>query len=162
VIRERIDLAYRTLKDPEARRTYDEELARRREEEPEPILADPAALVMAVSEAVEAVESVEALELDEIDDGDGEFDGPRLRRVRLRQGVELEHIARITKVNPSYLRFIEEERFDELPAAVYVRGFVMGYAGCIGLDPEHVAQTYMQRLERVRPTQKPRKVFSRR
>ena len=37
-------------------------------------------------------------------------------------------------MNPTYLAFIEDERFDGLPAAVYVRGFVMGYAGCLGLD----------------------------
>ena len=50
-------------------------------------------------------------------------------------------------MNPTYLRFIEEERFDDLPAAVYVRGFVKGYARCLGLDPDRVAPSYMRRYE---------------
>lgn len=159
VMRERIEAAYRTLSDPEARSAYDEEMARRREEEPSYLpMPDPAALVAAVTDAVESVES---LELDELDDDDGEFDGPRLRRLRLRHGVDLDQIAAVTKVNPTYLRFLEDERFDDLPAAVYVRGFVMGYASCIGLDPQRVAKSYMRRHERLRPSPPPRKIFGR-
>jgi flagellar biosynthesis protein FlhG len=163
VIRERIEMAYQALSDPELRVAYDAQLARQREEEHErPAPPDPAALAVAVSSAVDSVESLESLELDELDDEDGEFDGPRLRRVRLRNGVDLDQIAAVTKVNPTYLRFIEEERFDDLPAAVYVRGFVKGYASCVGLDPERVAKSYMQRCERNRESPKQRSIFSRR
>ena len=94
------------------------------------------------------MEPIETLELEELDAlEEGEFDGARLRRARLRNGVELDEIAGVTKVNPTYLRFIEEERFEDLPAAVYVRGFVMGYASCIGLDPSRVAKSYMRRFQ---------------
>ena len=54
------------------------------------------------------------------------------------------------------------KRFDDLPAAVYVRGFVKGYASCIGLDPERVAKSYMPRCERNRESPKQRSIFSRR
>jgi cytoskeletal protein RodZ len=47
------------------------------------------------------------------------------------------------KNNPTYLRFIEEDRFSELPAPVYVRGFVRAYADCVGLDATKVATSYM-------------------
>ena len=83
-----------------------------------------------------------------------------MRRARLNHGIELEEIQRVTKVNPAYLEFIEEERFEDLPAAVYVRGFVMGYAGCIGLEPKRVADSYMQRYEAVQGKPK-RSLFSR-
>jgi flagellar biosynthesis protein FlhG len=158
-MRERIETAYRVLSDPEAREAYDEELARRREEQPElpPETGDPE-LVAVVADAVESVES---LELDELDDDDGDFDGARLRRLRLRRGVDLDQIAAVTKVNPTYLLFLEEERFADLPAAVYVRGFVMGYASCIGLDPNLVAKSYMRRYERHAPPPKARKLFRR-
>lgn len=161
VLRERIEIAYRTLSDPELRCAYDAELARRNEA-PAPDAApseseraDPALA------AAPPVESVETLDLEDLDDeGASEFDGARLRRARLRNGVELEEIAGVTKVNPTYLRFLEEERFDELPAAVYVRGFVMGYASCVGLEPAVVARSYMQRYEAVRDGPKRRR-FSR-
>ena len=79
-----------------------------------------------------------------------DFDGARLRRCRVRRGLELEQIAAITKVNPRYLACIEEDRFDELPAPVYVRGFVHAYARCLGLDPAPVAAAYLERFERAR------------
>ena len=67
------------------------------------------------------------------------------------RGLELDQINAITKVNPNYLRCIEEERFDALPAAVYVRGFVAAYARCLGLDAGRVANEYLERLQTARP-----------
>ena len=63
-------------------------------------------------------------------------------------------------MNPTYLGFIEEERFDGLPAAVYVRGFVTGYASCLGLDAKRVASSYLQRYEESKGGAK-RRLFSR-
>jgi flagellar biosynthesis protein FlhG len=91
---------------------------------------------------VAPLEEFDALE-EELED----FDGPRLRRSRMRRGIEIEQIAAITKINPSYLRFLEEERFGELPAPVYVRGFVSAYASSVGLDAKRVAAGYMKRFE---------------
>lgn len=146
-IRERVELAYRTLRDPEARRAYDARL-----EEAADAAAQPA--------AARSLDPLQAM--DDLNEAEGEFDGERLRRVRLQRGLELEEIAKITKVNPTYLRFIEEERFDDLPAAVYVRGFVKCYATCIGLDPDRVAKSYMQRYEQNRESPKQRRIFPRR
>ena len=81
------------------------------------------------------------------DDGRGEFDGVRLRRNRLFRGYELDQISDVTKVNTSHLRNIEEENFSELPADVYVRGFVTAYAQTIGLDPKIVVPSYMARVQ---------------
>ena len=100
----------------------------------------------------------EVTEFDEFEeDAESSFDGAWLRRSRLRTGVEIEQIAIITKINPTYLRFIEEEKFEDLPAPVYVRGFVGAYARCIGLDPEPVVSGYMKRLDR-QPRSEPRRV----
>ena len=89
----------------------------------------------------EAVEGYEAEE-----DSSGEFDGPRLRRTRLFRGYEIEQIADVTKVASLHLRNIEDENFVDLPADVYVRGFVTAYAKTIGLDPQSVVPSYMARL----------------
>ena len=68
----------------------------------------------------------------------------------MHRGIEIDHIADVTKVSATYLRGLEEEAFDHLPATVYVRGFVTAYARVIGLDPERVAASYMARLEESR------------
>ena len=141
-IRERIETAYRVLSDPEARRAYDGFLANdSRAEEP--------AVVELPVESREVQIPLDAFE--DLEDDASEFDGPRLRRARLRRGLELDDVARVTKINPTYLAFLEEGRFGELPARVYVRGFVAAYASCIGLDPTRVAGSYMKGYEAARP-----------
>ena len=151
VIRERVEVAYRTLVDLDARRVYDAEL-----EGVVPSRVEPTYETESVSPPPEPLE-----DFDPLDANQGEFDGTRLRRLRMHRGIELEKVAEATKVNPAYLRFIEEERFDDLPAAVYVRGFVLGYAGCVGLDPRRVAKSYMSRYEESRNSNK-RRLFGRR
>lgn len=80
----------------------------------------------------------------------GEYDGPRLRRTRLFRGYEIDQIAEVTKVSGLHLRNIEDENFADLPADVYVRGFVTAYAKTIGLDPVLVVPSYMTRLQESR------------
>ena len=95
--------------------------------------------------------------------GDPNYDGARLRRERLRRELDLEQIAVVTKVTPSYLSFIEEDQYEALPAPVYVRGFVAAYARCLGLDAEAVAKSYMERYDqRMTPVKHPKKKSRRR
>jgi len=162
VIRARIEQAHHVLSDESLRADYDARLVASgtREPEPEPgpaysapIEGDPGESVELVvgrgSEVVTSLsdfDDIEALGPDD-EDEDSEWSGERLRRARLRRGVELEEIGDVTKVSPGYLRCIEEDRFDDLPAAVYVRGFVGSYARTIGLDPRATAASYMRHLE---------------
>ena len=74
---------------------------------------------------------------------DTEFGGALLRRLRESCPADIETIAEITKIRKRYLLAIEEHDFASLPAAVYVRGFVVEYARVLGLDPQRVAQSYM-------------------
>jgi curved DNA-binding protein CbpA len=150
-IRERIEIAYRVLSDVEARSAYDAALAGgtphlvQSEElsfsSEGPELSPPAAKP-AEPKAPMPIDELEALE-----DESGEFDGARLRRARLHRGMEIQDISGITKISPTYLRFIEEDRYAELPARVYVRGFVTAYANCVGLDAKHAATSYMKKFE---------------
>jgi DnaJ-class molecular chaperone len=148
-IRERVETAYRVLSDSAARHSYDSSLA-----------ADRPAPGPEPDEEAEPVEPLGAAPepFEEIDEG-GEYDGARLRRARLRRGIDLDEIATRTKVNSSYLGFIEEERYAELPPRVYVRGFVMAYAKHLGLDSVAVAASYMRRYDAERPRHRRR--FSR-
>lgn len=131
--RARIDEAYDVLLDPARRRPYE------------------------ISVFPDAPEDAPEAERDERPSGelppapsitpDTEFSGPLLRAVRESQGTSLEQISERTKVGTSYLRCIEEERYDQLPAAVYVRGFVTEFAKCLKLDPDQVSQSYLRRYK---------------
>jgi flagellar biosynthesis protein FlhG len=164
LLRERIEVAYRILVDPETRRAYDQELSAQASEARVRALATPEERAEVAEEVRPAAPVLAPLDaLDELEEGEGEWTGARLRRARLRQGIDLDEITKITKVNPTYLAFIEDERFDDLPAAVYVRGFVVGYAGCLGLDAnaaKRVAASYLQRYEERKGAGK-RRLFSR-
>ena len=75
-----------------------------------------------------------------------EFTGALLRKVRESQGVEIVEIAQRTKISVAHLVAIENEAFGDLPALVYVQGFVQQIAKFLKLDPPQVAKTYTRRL----------------
>lgn len=75
-----------------------------------------------------------------------EFTGTLLRKVRESQGIDLAEISTSTKITAAHLTALEEERYDELPAEVYVRGFVQQLARQLKLDPAQVVKTYMRRM----------------
>ena len=152
LLRERIEHAFRVLSDAESRAAYDRRLGGSQPDEG----ALPLDLDLTFEEPPRPELLAAGLDLEESFEEDGTpFDGARLRRNRLQRGVELEQIARITKVSLTYLRFIEDDHFDNLPAPVYVRGFVSAYARCLGLDPTRVVTDYMERFEAARPSATP-------
>jgi flagellar biosynthesis protein FlhG len=69
--------------------------------------------------------------------------GADLRAVRERSGVSLRDIAATSKVGVRFLEYIESDRFDRLPAPVYLRGFVQEYARVVHLDPRRTADSYL-------------------
>ena len=153
-LRTRVQTAYRVLSDPATRRAYDTTLAGSAAEEvpsdPPPGGAPEGALAEGASTLVPAHKVEEFDEIDDLEEASGEFDGARLRRARMRRGIDIEEISRVTRIKSNFLSFLEDERFDDLPAAVYVRGFVSAYASYVGLDPVRVASSYMRRFEHVR------------
>ena len=146
-LRERIEAAYRVLSDSRMRSEYDATLQVDRQQGPPP--AEPSAPLVPVESAIGGGPLPHSTsEFAHLDDGTGDFDGERLRHFRIRGGMEIEDIARVTKVSPTYLRFIEEERFADLPNSVYVRGFVTAYANCVGLEGKDVAASYMTKFDK--------------
>jgi len=131
--RTRIDEAYDVLLDPARRRPYE------------------------ISVFPEAPKTKAEAEQDQVPTGelppapsitpDTEFGGALLRAVRESQGTSLRQISERTKVGINYLRCIEDDEFEKLPAAVYVRGFVTEFAKCLKLDPEQVSQSYLRRYK---------------
>jgi hypothetical protein len=60
--------------------------------------------------------------------------GNSLREARVRQQLELTEVELATKIRARYLRALEEETFEALPAQTYVKGFLRTYADYLGLD----------------------------
>jgi flagellar biosynthesis protein FlhG len=155
-LRERVEHAYRVLSDADARGAYDAALGRLRVPvayEPDLGLDDEEKDGLAPAELPPEIEVFEDLSGPE----DGRWNGHALRRTRLARGIELDQLTAITKVKSDYLRSIEEERFDALPADVYVRGFVTAYARCLGLDAARVANDFLERLAEARPDKRRRR-----
>lgn len=151
-ILQRVEEAWEVLGDDRRRYDYDRRLVSegRAEEDSEEARSerDRRAVVSRPSGPAERGEPDADRELEEtLAPADGLYDGEVLRRIRMGLGVEIEEIASVTKISPDYLRWIEQDRFHDLPAAVYLRGFLRQYAQYLRLDPARVTESYMQRFE---------------
>ncbi|MCO4794220.1 MAG: helix-turn-helix domain-containing protein [Bacteriovoracaceae bacterium] len=79
-----------------------------------------------------------------------EFTGELLQKIREYKKVDIPRLSDMTKVSKTYIRHIEDEEVDKLPALVYVRGFVYQYAKCLKLNPDLVATSYIFRLKQLK------------
>jgi cytoskeletal protein RodZ len=62
--------------------------------------------------------------------------GQKLREKRLESRKSLEQISALTKIHIKILSAIEEDRYSELPAKAFTRGFIVNYAKTLKLDPD--------------------------
>ncbi|TVR03382.1 MAG: helix-turn-helix domain-containing protein [Deltaproteobacteria bacterium] len=76
--------------------------------------------------------------------------GDVLRSRRAELGYTLKEIAATTRIQQANLLALEEERFEELPAEVFTRGFLRSYARELGLDEEDVIALYLEGTGRTR------------
>jgi hypothetical protein len=72
--------------------------------------------------------------------------GNSLREARLRRGVDFAQAELTTKIRGKYLRALEDEQFDVLPAQTYVKGFLRTYAEYLGLDGQLYVDEYNSRF----------------
>ena len=72
--------------------------------------------------------------------------GNSLREARVRQQLELSEVELATKIRGRYLRALEEESFDALPAQTYVKGFLRTYADYLGLDGQLYVDEFNSRF----------------
>lgn len=73
----------------------------------------------------------------------GESFGTWLRQQREMREIHLSEIADRTKISLRYLRAMEQDNFDLLPGAVFVKGFLREYAKYVGLNPDEVVNFYL-------------------
>jgi len=143
----RVNAAHDTLFAPDRRRLYDLAL-------PE---ADLARAVRAAANAgrrspaaaIGPSAAEERADTSEIAfDPDAEITGEFLRKVRQSRGIELGDISQRTKISERYLRALEDEQFTDMPAVVYVRGYIMEYARALRLDAPRVTESYLARYRK--------------
>ena len=71
--------------------------------------------------------------------------GAYLKRRREDLDLTLRDVAARTKVRTTYLEYIENQQLSDLPAPVYLRGFVLEFARVLGLpDPESITAAYLE------------------
>lgn len=76
-----------------------------------------------------------------------EISGADLKKIRNELAVPLEQIAQETKIRIDYLRSIEENKVDALPAVVFLKGFIKSYLKCLCLEPvDEICTRYMNCL----------------
>jgi helix-turn-helix protein len=72
--------------------------------------------------------------------------GTSLREARIRRGIDFAQAELATKIRGKYLRALEDEQFELLPAETYVKGFLRTYAEFLGLDGQLYVDEYNSRF----------------
>jgi len=134
----KLDEAYDTLLDPVRRRAFD--LSTFPDPEPEVLSARTTRPALAAEQLMLQEELLREL------GPDTEFSGALLRKVRESLGLELVDISIKTKIGRAHLQAVEDERYDDLPALVYTRGFLGELAKQLRVDPMQVQKTYLRRM----------------
>jgi cytoskeletal protein RodZ len=68
--------------------------------------------------------------------------GQYLRKERELRQVSLEELAQTTRIPMKMLVRLEDDRYDELPGEVFVRGFIKSYARSLGLESAPLLERY--------------------
>lgn len=75
-----------------------------------------------------------------IEEGGRPSPGRYIREQRQRQGMSLDQLAAATKIPRSSLEILEDDRYEELPGPVFVKGFLRCAARSLELDPDAVME----------------------
>jgi curved DNA-binding protein CbpA len=82
------------------------------------------------------------------------FTGEFLKKVRDYKNVSLDRMCDLTKISKTYIQNIEKDEVDKLPALAYIRGFVFQMAKVLKLNPDLVANSYINNLKELKRLQK--------
>jgi DnaJ-class molecular chaperone len=75
-----------------------------------------------------------------------EWSGNSLKKIRESHSLSLEDLSAHTKISKTYLVALESESFHQLPAPVFVRGFLIQICKKLNIAQEPLIATYLSRL----------------
>ena len=152
-----IEKAYQTLIKDQLRKEYDDELVRRGEidakEETAPEVKKPVSVfhisrgptartVFVSSDALKDRISQSQVIKDIL--AQSVLSGQDLKQIRTELGLTIEQIAEETKIRVNHIQSIEEGQAQNLPPAVFLKGFVKSYLKCLGLESvDELSARYM-------------------
>ena len=67
------------------------------------------------------------------------------------RNIPLEEISKVTKIKEHHLKAIEEDRYELLPPALYVKGYLNVYARYLNLNPKDIILQYENYLKSLIP-----------
>ena len=70
--------------------------------------------------------------------------GSFLKQKREGQGLSLDQVASLTRIQSKFLHALEEETFADLPEQVFTRGFVRTYARALGINEEDALRRFSE------------------
>ena len=82
---------------------------------------------------------------------EGEINGQLIRRMRESRGMTITELSQRTKVSKAYLRAMEANDLQNLPARVFLRGFLTQIARVFRVDRKHMADGYLDFVKRFSP-----------
>lgn len=72
-----------------------------------------------------------------------DFDGLFLKKIRVYKNVSIADFSRKTCIGSRHINAIENNNFSALPAAVFVRGYIVQYCRVLGLKEDIVVGSFM-------------------
>jgi cytoskeletal protein RodZ len=75
--------------------------------------------------------------------------GETLREARMRARIDISEVEAATKIRAKYLRAIENEEWDLLPGAVYIKSFLRTYGDYLGVDSRLLIDEFKRRYEQL-------------
>jgi len=76
-----------------------------------------------------------------------DFDGAFLKKIREYKNVTIPTLSEKSRISKTYIKAIEDENFDKLPATVFVRGFIDQYAKLLKLDHGKITLSYVNKVK---------------
>lgn len=74
--------------------------------------------------------------------------GTYLKRRREELGLTLKEVATTTRIRSTYLEYIEEQNYGDLPALVYLKGFLREYTRVLCIEkPEVIIASFIDQME---------------
>jgi len=163
-ILDRVEEAFSTLIDREKRESYNKMLVREKKIDPSsltkkrqkvltPIFSSKTPGGAAISKTIkkrikdkDLKKTKEAILSKDIISGDD------LKQLRQTVGIKIEDLFEVTRISVSILKAIENDDFETLPPAVYLKNFLKAYAELFEVDPKKIVDGYLKNLNHIKGT----------